>query len=132
MTWLSWDDVNDLKPMFPYGGNALVAVINGAAGAQKSGLPSAVSRIVGNAPNPFNPMTKVQFELAAPGQVRLAVFDVTGRLVKVLHQGPLAAGPHTRVWQGEDSAGRRAASGVYYLRMETDGEAHHRKMMLLK
>jgi hypothetical protein len=134
MSWLSWDDVNTLKPMFPLGGHSVVALINEAPAApgEKSGVPALATRIVDNAPNPFNPSTRIKFELGREGQVMLAVFDVTGRRVKTLHQGHLGAGPHAVVWQGQDDAGRRVASGVYYLRMVTEQGVHHRKMMLLK
>ncbi len=136
MVWLSADNVSDLKPMFPAGGDPVVAIINDSrksvgSGAADSGTP-AVTRILPNAPNPFNPQTSIHFELAQSGQARLAIFDVTGRLVKTMHNGHLESGPHSLVWQGRDNGGRQVASGVYYLRMETVAGVQHRKMMLLK
>ncbi|MEN8008254.1 MAG: choice-of-anchor D domain-containing protein [Candidatus Krumholzibacteriota bacterium] len=139
MVWLSADNVSDLKPMFPIGGDPVVAVINDPGKAMSAGLNKpggagtpAVTRILPNAPNPFNPETDIRFELSRPGQVRLVVFDVTGRRVKTLHDGHLEAGPHSLVWQGRDDGGRPVASGLYYLRMDTVEGVQHRKMMLLK
>ena len=140
MVWLSADNVSDLKPMFPVGGDPVVAMINDPAkagsnrpgtGLANAGTP-AVTRILPNAPNPFNPQTEIRFELSQPGQARLVIFDVTGRRVKTIHDGHLESGPHSLVWQGRDEGGRQVASGVYYLRMETVEGVQHQKMMLLK
>ncbi|MEN8007986.1 MAG: choice-of-anchor D domain-containing protein [Candidatus Krumholzibacteriota bacterium] len=97
-----------------------------------AGIPVVATRLLPNIPNPFNPQTDIRFELSRPQQARVAVYDVTGRLVKTLADGYLVAGPHTRVWQGRDNGGRRVPSGAYYLRLTTDGRVDHRKMMLLK
>jgi hypothetical protein len=143
MVWLSADDVTILKPMFPVDGDPVVAIINDPADSgsklantamNKSGNPEtpAVTRLLPNAPNPFNPQTEIRFELAKAGQARLTIYDVTGRRVKTMHNGHLDSGPHSLVWQGRDDGGRAVASGVYYLRMDTAEGVQHRKMMLLK
>ncbi|MBU2501055.1 choice-of-anchor D domain-containing protein [bacterium] len=96
------------------------------------GAPSVMTRLLPNVPNPFNPMTEVRFELDQPGQVRITIYDVTGRRVAGLVDQALPAGPHSRIWQGRDDAGRPLPSGAYYLRLEADGRVDHRKAMLLK
>ncbi|MFH2052851.1 MAG: choice-of-anchor D domain-containing protein [bacterium] len=96
------------------------------------GLPAALTRLLPNVPNPFNPMTEVRFELDQPGQVRITIYDVTGRRVAGLVDEALPAGPHSRIWQGRDDAGRPLPSGAYYLRLEAEGRVDHRKVMLLK
>jgi len=83
-------------------------------------------------PNPFNPITEISFSLAKDGPVKLAVYDVTGRLVRTLVQGNLAAGPHLVQWNGSGNDGRTVASGVYFYRLETDGQSYGKRMMLLK
>ena len=97
--------------------------------------PPAVTRNLLHpaAPNPFNPRTEIAFDLAADGRAQLAVYDLAGRLVRVLVDRPLRAGPHAFIWDGIDHAGRRVASGVYLyaLRPET-GDQIVRKMTLLK
>lgn len=70
-------------------------------------------------PNPFNPATTIRFDLPAAGFVRLAVFDITGRQIRTLVDGDLPYGAHDAVWDGRDSAGRGAASGVYLARLVT-------------
>jgi hypothetical protein len=83
-------------------------------------------------PNPFNPTTTVSFALDAPGFASLRVFDLAGRLVRVLETGRLDAGEHATVWRGRDLAGRRVASGVYLAVLETAGGVTSRRLTLAR
>jgi len=106
----------------------LVRLAPGAA------VPQA-TRLLGNAPNPFNPQTEIRFALApadAGQKVRLRVYDVRGKLVRTLVDGALAAGEHAVVWDGRDAGGRAAASGVYLYRLETGRQALSGRMLMLK
>ncbi len=85
-----------------------------------------------NTPNPFNPLTKIAFALDQNGPVRLAVYDLQGRLVRTLVSEPMLAGEHTLVWDGRDDAGQQAASGTYVYRLTTDGATLSHKMTLVK
>ena len=67
-----------------------------------------------NVPNPFNPTTKIAFDLAHAGPVKLQIFDVAGHVVKTLVDGTTPAGRHEAAWAGLDQAGRRVSSGVYF------------------
>lgn len=78
-------------------------------------------------PNPFNPSTAIQWNQLEEGFARLAVYDLNGRLVQVVHEGRMAAGAHT----ASLNAGG-LSSGVYLLRLETAGQVTTRKMTLLK
>ncbi len=93
------------------------------------------TRLLGNAPNPFNPQTSIRFALAAADagdRVRLRVYDVRGKLVRTLVDGALPAGEHAIVWDGRDGQGRAAASGVYLYRLETGRQALSGRMLMLK
>ncbi|MFN2370562.1 MAG: FlgD immunoglobulin-like domain containing protein, partial [Candidatus Krumholzibacteriia bacterium] len=83
-------------------------------------------------PNPFNPRTTFRFVTATPGQAELEVYDLRGRLVRRLHTGPLPAGAHAFVWDGEQEGGRRSPSGVYFGRLRTGGGELTAKVLLLK
>jgi len=83
-------------------------------------------------PNPFNPSTTIAFALPEAGAARLAVYDVSGRLVTVLADGLHDAGEHAAVWDGRDSAGRQLGSGVYFVRLEAAGSVSTRKMVMVK
>ncbi len=86
-----------------------------------------------NAPNPFNPATTIRFSVAHEGaHVSLRVYDVAGKLVRELVNGTTPAGEHEARWDGRNASGVPVASGVYFSRMEADGWAASRKMVLLK
>jgi hypothetical protein len=77
------------------------------------------ARLLPNVPNPFNPSTRLHFEMAVAGEVDLAVYDTRGHLVREFRVGHLAAGHHSVMWDGADQAGRPAASGVYQVQLVT-------------
>ncbi len=110
--------------------NMLVAQ-PGISAAPENNLPLA-TRLVGNAPNPFNPKTVIAFDLAKAGHVDLEVFDVRGRLVKKLASADFEAGQHRISWQGRDEGGRGVASGVYFARLTTVEGMDLQKMMLVR
>jgi hypothetical protein len=85
-----------------------------------------------NYPNPFNPKTSISFALPQAGETRLAVYSASGQQVAILQDGPLAAGQHTVVWNGQDDAGRAVGTGVYFYRLEAEDLSLTRKMLLLK
>ena len=89
-------------------------------------------RLGPNIPNPFNPETRIRFFLAAQMPVKLAVYDLSGRLVTVLAAGAYAAGEHWVVWRGRDEREREAPSGIYVYRLEAGGTSASGKMLLLK
>jgi len=68
-------------------------------------------------PNPFNHQSSIRFHLPAATSVRLAVHDVTGRLVRILIAGDLTAGDHQVQWDGRDGFGRPVPSGSYFARI---------------
>ncbi len=94
--------------------------------------PVLVTRLLPSFPNPFNPQTKIQFEIARAGRVQVAIYDLSGRLVKTLVDGHMEVGSDTRIWQGRDNEGRPVASGSYFVRLSTEGKVDHQKVMLLK
>ncbi|UCC80381.1 MAG: Omp28-related outer membrane protein [Candidatus Zixiibacteriota bacterium] len=84
-----------------------------------------------NYPNPFNATTRIDF-LAEGGKVNLAVYNVTGSLVKTLVDGPLEAGIHSIVWDGKDNGGSDVSSGIYFYRLSDSSGESVRRMALLK
>lgn len=80
-----------------------------------------------NFPNPFNPVTQVEFSVARAGRVRLSVFDQLGREVGVIVDEDLAPGFYRRTIDGGS-----LASGVYYYRLRAEGFSATRRMVLLR
>ena len=66
------------------------------------------------------------------GRVELALFDLTGRLVRSLLAAEMTAGEHRAVWDGRSDAGRPVGSGVYFARLRASGEVRSVKLMLVK
>ncbi len=94
-------------------------------------LPS-VFRMHPPAPNPFNPDTRLVFELPAAGSVRMEVYDILGRRVRTLLRAELGAGVHSVRWHGRNQAGRPVASGVYIARLSGPWGQRQERMLLLK
>jgi len=85
-----------------------------------------------NYPNPFNATTNISFEIANSCNVELAVYDLLGRKVATLVSANLPAGSHTTSWNGNDSNGNVAVSGLYFYTLKTDNETLNKRMILLK
>jgi hypothetical protein len=90
-------------------------------------------RLLANSPNPFNPSTLLRFELDRPGRVDLKVYNLAGRLVRVLESAaPYGAGEHDVEWNGRDDGGRSVASGVYVVQIRAGEESASQRVALLK
>ena len=85
-----------------------------------------------NYPNPFNPATTISFALASAREVRLEIYDLHGRPVRLLLDGFLSAGRHKISWDGTNGYNRPAAGGVYFARLQTGVSAASIKLMLLR
>lgn len=94
------------------------------------GLPRAVA-LPPNSPNPFRVATTLTIELPAAAQVRLLIFDVSGRAVATVFEGTLEAGSHGLVWDGRTDDGP-AAAGVYFGRLEALGQVRSRKLLVAR
>lgn len=91
-----------------------------------------------NYPNPFNPATQIRFALPEAGLVTVAVYSLTGQVVKQLANGDFASGRHVLIWDGRDASGAAVAGGIYFYRLTVQGEngeakfTQTRKMMFVK
>ena len=112
------------------GNEGLAAAIDSYAGVETT--PRAF-RLLGAAPNPFNPKTTIRYELPEDREVDLRIFDATGRLVRVLRGGQVVpAGHHSLEWNGRDDSGRAVAAGVYIYRLSAGDDSDHGRMVLVK
>ncbi|MGH1364173.1 MAG: FlgD immunoglobulin-like domain containing protein [Calditrichia bacterium] len=88
-----------------------------------------------NYPNPFNPETTVRFDLPASlggENVTLVVYDMLGRKVRTLQDGPLSAGTYELKWDAKTDTGADLASGTYLLRLQAKRQQQIIKMLLMK
>jgi len=92
---------------------------------------SGVAMLRGNAPNPFAHSTSIRFDLPREADAELAVFDISGRLVRRLVNGHLPAGSHVTVWDGTDEAGRQVQSGAYFTRLKVGETVGSRTLVMV-
>lgn len=90
-------------------------------------LPQNSPLLHGNYPNPFNPSTTISFTLPRPGDVRLEVFDLLGKRVRVLERGFKPIGEHEVTF---DATG--LPSGVYFYTLTAGDFAQTRKMVVVR
>jgi len=119
--------------------NLIYAKVNGIEYGQKptpveivkeQTHPSAF-RLYQNHPNPFsarggsafggNGSTEIQFELEEPSEVTLSVYDLQGRMIKLLTQSNYQAGHHRFTWNGTNNHCQNVSSGLYFIKLKVNG-----------
>ncbi|KAA3604310.1 MAG: T9SS C-terminal target domain-containing protein [Calditrichaeota bacterium] len=85
-----------------------------------------------NFPNPFNPSTQINFQIAKTQDVRLQIFNLKGELVKELVNEKMNEGSHSAKWDGTDSFGNQVSSGTYFYKLSAGIFSKTNKMVLLK
>ncbi|MCP4293443.1 MAG: hypothetical protein GY780_16575 [bacterium] len=98
-------------------------------------LPAAAFQVDAPYPNPFNPSTSIRLHVPVidgSSNLELVVYDLQGRKVRTLHNGPISSGWHTLVWDGRDNGGRTQSSGMYFMRARSGAVASIHKMTLVK
>ena len=96
-----------------------------------SDVPSTFA-LLQNYPNPFNPQTNFAYFLTEPGHVRLAIYDLQGRLVATVVDDFGLQGSGSVFWSGRDDSSEAVASGVYFARLEAGGNLDTIKITLTK
>ncbi len=85
-----------------------------------------------NSPNPFNPMTRIEYASERAGKVQISIYNILGQEIRTLLNVYQSAGLHSIEWNGCDNDGRPAPSGIYFYRLEVNDFSDCRKMILLK
>ncbi len=94
--------------------------------------PPARTFLSAAAPNPFQSQTTIRFGLARAGKVRLSVYDVRGRLTRVLLAGEQPAGRKSLTWDGRDQSGVRVGSGNYVIQLKTEHDVYTQRVNLVR
>ncbi len=103
-------------------------------GIGKIGMPNSFA-LFQNYPNPFNSTTNIKFNIPNPSKVKLTIYDIIGRRVKVLTDSKFSAGRYKIPWAGKNTNGEQVASGVYFYRLEIFANSKiikTKKMLLVK
>lgn len=91
-------------------------------------VPQAMVLPVGH-PNPMRTSWALSFAIPELSPVEARIFDVSGRQVRELHRGPLAAGSHRIAWDGIADGGREVATGVYFYELRIGGIPHRGRVI---
>ena len=83
-------------------------------------------------PNPFNPVTEIQFDIPQLGHVQLNVYDLLGRPVKNIVNGSKNPGTYRVIWDAKDNTGHRVSAGMYLYQLRSGDYVQTRNMVLLK
>jgi len=123
--------------LFTDTGNGRIRMVVGVAppatgvGEQAEPVPASPT-LFQNFPNPFNGSTVVSYRMPSRGWVDISVYDLLGRRVRVLVDGPQEAGIHMVSWDRRDGEGRPVGSGVYLVHMNVGGFVRTCKAMVLR
>ena len=85
-----------------------------------------------NYPNPFNPTTTINYDVPQNGKVKMVIYDLMGREVRILMNHDLLAGYHTLTWDGKNNIGQIASAGLYFCQLHGQDYTKTIKMLLLK
>lgn len=85
-----------------------------------------------NYPNPFNAETRIEYDLPEKGEVRLVIYDVLGREVRILVWQDQPADHHVVAWNGCDNGGQRVSSGMYFYHLQAGGYSATKKMLMVQ
>ncbi|MCH7760433.1 T9SS type A sorting domain-containing protein, partial [candidate division TA06 bacterium] len=135
----SLESTNETDPAY-YGDLILAYVVPGVEEENdyvKLKTKNGKFELLQNKPNPFSHNTSIRFTLPASGFASLKIYDLTGRLVKTLHEGEMKKGLHTLTWDQRDNSGREVTTGVYFYRLQSRfGQAKEkeatRKLVVIK
>ncbi|MDD4309824.1 MAG: C25 family cysteine peptidase [Candidatus Cloacimonetes bacterium] len=95
-------------------------------------LNPAITALIGNYPNPFNPTTTIKFSLKTKSPVNLEIYNIMGQKVRTLVKGDIDQGFHSVVWNGKDGNNRPVSSGVYFYKLDAGKYTSTKKMIIMK
>ncbi len=97
------------------------------------GISPAINSISQNFPNPFNPVTTINYSVKEESAVNIGIYNVKGQLVKILVNDTKSAGYHNIIWNGKDENSVKSVSGVYFYKVKIGNDfTDNKKMLLLK
>ena len=99
---------------------------------ENTGRPLATFSLAQVAPNPVRATGTIEYQLPTAQRISLAVYDVTGQLVRTLVDGTQNAGTYQVVWDGRDARGAQVSSGVYLYRLQGESESVTKKMIFVR
>ena len=114
-------------------GDQKVVVLDrgGFLSVENTGIPSQYA-LSDNYPNPFNPSTRIQFQLPQSATVNLVIYNMVGQEIKRFTMTNLNAGYHNVMWNATNNDGAPVSNGVYLYQLQTDQFVQTKKMVFMK
>lgn len=103
-----------------------------APAARPDSIPPTTPLLLQNYPNPFNDRTIIRFYVPDRMEVRLEIFNILGQRVKTLLEERKEEGYHQVGWDGRSDGGERVSTGIYFYRLQGEGRATARKLVLVR
>jgi len=97
-----------------------------------TGLPDPGAFTARAYPNPFNPATRIEYNLPQATHLSVKIFNLRGQLVTTLADEKRPAGPGHLMWEGTDGAGASVSSGVYFYELRAGADVRIQKLALVK
>ena len=107
-----------------------ISIVNPAAVGQP--VPANQVLLAAVSPNPSRDGASIRYALPRAADIRLSVYDLAGRQVRVLESGPQGAGEHATRWDGRDASGAETSAGVYLVKLHVEGRDLTRAMIRLR
>ncbi|MCK5158012.1 MAG: T9SS type A sorting domain-containing protein, partial [Candidatus Heimdallarchaeota archaeon] len=126
------DYVAGVSAVYDDGESEIILVPFTYTGVDAGNVIIAATKLNGNYPNPFNPVTNIAYSIRETGKVTLQVYNIKGQLVKTLVNDVRETGNYTVTWNGRDNSNKTVASGVYFYKMKAQNYNNTKKMILMK
>ena len=107
-------------------------VVQGVTASTDQNIISNKIKLIGNYPNPFNPSTKIIFNVYEKSDIIVSVYNLSGQVVWRQALSNAKTGLHSIIWNGKTSEGKSLVSGIYIYRIESKNNSILGKMSLLK
>ncbi len=116
-----------------HGGPEDCWVVNLSDEGEKLSFPENSSSLeLKSYPNPFSTSTTISFSLAQSENASLKIFDMEGRLIRVLANDAMSEGTHLLTWDVRDENGNAVTAGIYFLKMQTANESETIRLSVVK
>jgi hypothetical protein len=103
-----------------------------AVGVAPGTLGAGLLVLSASRPNPMRSATRIEYSVPTTGPATLTLFDVSGREIRTLVNGPVTAGPHEVAWDGLDRLGRQVPAGAYFYELNANGERRTQRVVRLR
>ncbi|MFL3013624.1 MAG: T9SS type A sorting domain-containing protein [Candidatus Neomarinimicrobiota bacterium] len=121
------DDVNYSDYLY----SSLFDCISASTLGSENEINPTVFKLYQNHPNPFNPTTKIRYQLAKNSHVKISIYNMMGKLVKILADEVQSSGFRSIQWNGKNSNNDKVSSGVYFYSIQSGEFQATKKMILL-